>query len=362
VRAVSGRSEEETVQALEESLAQGLLVERAADYDFTHDLLRVVVYEDLSLARRRLLHGRAADVLGSPSATTARHLHLAGREADAAVAYRAAGDLARSVYAHAEALEHLRSALALGHPDRTGLRIAIGDLLVVTGRYADALPVLEAAAAEAEPDRLAAVEQRLGRLQHRKGEFALAGAHLRAALGAVDDDTGRRAGITADLSLAAHAAGDGPSALRLAREAQDLADAAGDLPTLGRTQNLLGLLAAAAGDTDGALVNLAHARELAERLGDLELLVAVLNNLSLTHAGRDELDEAIDEGLAALDLCEATGDRHHEAALHNNLADLLHAAGRAEESMAHLKAGVGILAEIGAQEEPAAGIWKLVQW
>ena len=30
--------------------------------------------------------------------------------------------------------------------------------------------------------------------------------------------------------------------------------------------------------------------------------------------------------------------------------------------MEHLKKAVQLLAEIGAQEEPRAGIWKLVQW
>ena len=46
-------------------------------------------------------------------------------------------------------------------------------------------------------------------------------------------------------------------------------------------------------------------------------------------------------------LCASVGDRHREATLRNNLADLLHAAGREEESMERLKKAVAMFAEIG---------------
>ena len=84
VRAVSGRTEEETVAALEEVVGYGLVVERGQAYDFAHHLLRAVVHDETSLARRRLLHGRAAVLPGTPDATVARHLRLAGRELEAA--------------------------------------------------------------------------------------------------------------------------------------------------------------------------------------------------------------------------------------------------------------------------------------
>src|SRR5262249_16874591 len=57
LREASGRSEEETVMALEELLTQGLLREWRSDssgqaprYDFTHEKLRELVYEETSLA------------------------------------------------------------------------------------------------------------------------------------------------------------------------------------------------------------------------------------------------------------------------------------------------------------------------
>src|SRR5260370_31845811 len=70
LREVSGRGEEEAVNALEELIAQGLVEEvdvsvneRALKYDFSHERLRSLVYEETSLARRRLLHRRVPEAL-----------------------------------------------------------------------------------------------------------------------------------------------------------------------------------------------------------------------------------------------------------------------------------------------------------
>ena len=69
VQATSGRSDEEIVSALEMLADRGIITEVAEDagaaprYDFTHEKLRALVYAETSLARRRLLHGRAATAL-----------------------------------------------------------------------------------------------------------------------------------------------------------------------------------------------------------------------------------------------------------------------------------------------------------
>ncbi|HEV2093306.1 MAG TPA: AAA family ATPase, partial [Rubrobacter sp.] len=69
VRAASGRGEEETLRSLEELVSRGLIREVAdapsdgPTYDFDHDKLRTLVYEGTGLARRRLLHRRAAAAL-----------------------------------------------------------------------------------------------------------------------------------------------------------------------------------------------------------------------------------------------------------------------------------------------------------
>lgn len=363
VRAVSGRTDEETVTALEELVRRGLVREGPDAYDFSHEQLRTLVYDDTSLARRRLLHARAAEVPGTPWGAVARHLHLAGRDAEAAAAHWRAAEQARAVYANAEALDHLLRAAALGYPERTRVQTAVADLRTVLGDYSGALQSLEEAAAGAEPADLSTVEHRLGRLQHRRGEWALAEAHLRAALEAMPaTDLAARSAVTADLSLTVHAGRDTVRARDLAREAAALAEQAGDDRARGQARNLLGMLATADGDLDAAVSELRESHALAERVGDADLRVAALNNLALAHRARGDLAGATAMTQEALELCIGLGDRHREAALHNNLADLMHASQRPEEAIAHLKSAVAIFAEIGDGDGPRPEVWKLVRW
>ena len=49
--------------------------------------------------------------------------------------------------------------------------------------------------------------------------------------------------------------------------------------------------------------------------------------------------------------------------MENHLADLLHEAGRGDESMAHLKRAVALFAEVGeGAPERDPGLWALAAW
>jgi DNA-binding SARP family transcriptional activator/tetratricopeptide (TPR) repeat protein len=371
VRAVGGRTDEETVASLEELVRRGLIREGALDYDFVHDQLRRLVSDDTSLARRRLLHTRAAHAVHAPAAVVAHHLQLAGQDQEAAQVYAAAADQARKVYANAEALDHLHAALALGHDSPSTLHASIGDLETLAGDYAAAVRSYELAAADAATANLPGIEHRLGRLRHRRGEWALAEAHFRAALDTLPpDQPAEHARVTADLSLTRHDAGDTAGATELARQALAFAAESGDRRALGQAHNMLGMLATAGGRIDDAFQHLGTGRDLAEQIGDLPGRVAALNNLALAHRARGELEPALELANTALALCTQEGDRHREAALHNNLADLHHALGHPDETMRHLKSAVAIFAEVGdphgtnidAADEPRPEVWKLVRW
>jgi hypothetical protein len=65
-------------------------------------------------------------------------------------------------------------------------------------------------------------------------------------------------------------------------------------------------------------------------------------------------------GQAAADACQRIGDRHLEAAVENHLADALHAAGRDDDAMVHLRRAVEAFAEVGGDPaDPDPGIWML---
>jgi DNA-binding SARP family transcriptional activator len=63
LRAIGGRTEEETVDALESLTRAGLLLERQGAYEFGHPLIAHVVERSLSRARSSILHRRVAETL-----------------------------------------------------------------------------------------------------------------------------------------------------------------------------------------------------------------------------------------------------------------------------------------------------------
>lgn len=380
VRAASGRSDDETVEGLEELVRRGLIREMDATdggdvrYDFTHGGLRDVAYESLGLARRRLLHRRVAEALGATGRLVpdgsgrwpliAHHERLAGRAVQAAEAHRQAGEAARAVYANREAREHLEAALALGHPAAVDLREALADVLTLLGDYMAAIAQLESAAALAEPGRQSSIEHRLGLVHARRGDWDRADNHLAAALATVDEaDAAGRSALLADRSAVAHRRGATADAERLGAAALAVAEAADDPAGIARSADILGIVARSRRDLGAAAGYLERALAAADVAGDTGLRVATRNTLALVCADAGDRARAIALTQEALVLCERLGDRHRQAALENNLADLLQAIGRRDEALEHLKRAVAIFADVGGRPgELEPEIWKLVEW
>lgn len=386
LQAVSGRGDDETVTALEELIARGLVLERETEYDFSHEKLRALVYDQTSLARRRRLYHRAAEALlararrrgdlPAQSGQIAQHLQRGGDEAQAAQFYRRAGDHARSLYAHAEAIAHYQTALALGHPEAAALHEAIGDLLTLGGDYAGALQHYEAAAAD-ETAALPELERKLANVYDRRGEWDLAERHFAAALTLLGETLDQstpslpespeaaavRARLFTDWSRTAHHRGHNQQAAALARRALALAETAGEARGLALAHNILGLIATRAEDYALARTHLEESLKLAEAFHDPDARVAALNNLALVCRQAGDPQRALRLTEEALALCASIGDRHREAALHNNLADLHYALGNRKATMDHLKQAVILFTEIGGEARASQPeIWKLTEW
>ncbi len=378
VHATSGRSPDEVAAAIDELMAHGLITETATPdgtprYDFDHAKTREVAYASASLARRRLLHRRAALALQQPAtrriggnalaATIARHLREAGDDRGAASYLRIAGDEAAAVYAHGEALDLYRSAIALDPASPGPLHERIGTESTLLGRYDDAVAAYEAAAANAEPHDAWRIERRLADVHGRRGEWSLAETHLAAALSGLSADAlADRARLIADRALAVHRLGDQRRSRRLAREALQTAQAAGDPACVAQAHNLLGILARDGGHLAQARRHLEESLALASAEHVEEARIASLNNLALLSVAAGDPEQAVETARAALDAAVTIGDRHREAAIRNNLADALHAAGRRDEALDELKQAVTIFAEVGRPGGMEPEIWKLVDW
>jgi DNA-binding SARP family transcriptional activator/tetratricopeptide (TPR) repeat protein len=412
VRAASGRTDEETVDGLDEAVRRGLVREIGPGdggdirYDFTHGRLRDVAHDRLSLARRRLLHARVAETIRGAGrahgsevdrwSLIARHETSAGRSAQAAEAHRRASELARSVFANVEAREHLEAALALGSPAAVELHVALGEVLTLLGDYGEALGHLETAGGLAGRGDEASIEHKIGLVLARRGDWARADLRLAAALDLLGpgERPDLRSRLLVDRGAIAHRAGDRAGARAFADAALALAGGSGDPIAVARAEDLLGIVARSRGDfTDArghlerALASIdaadaAAAHELARtgsatppatpdptadsaarNRADPSIRIAALNTLALVCADGGDTVRAMALTREALILCERQGDRHRQAALENNLADLLQATGSPDEALVHLKRAVTMFAEVGGRPgELEPEIWKLVEW
>ena len=359
LRATSGRSEEEVVDAVDDLMRRRILrdVPGGGGLGFTLEATEEAVYERLSPVRRRVLHRRAADALAEQrgadrdariAALVAGHLAAGGREAEAASWYMTAGDLAAEVYAQREAEEAYRSALAMGHPAFGRIALALGDVLLVGSRFAEAMDAFQAAAAAGDEVTTALAEHRIGDVHRRLGRFDLAEHHFELAR----DHHPWPAALLADWALLDHRRGRVEDAARIAAEAVHFAEGSDDRRAEARARDILGIVT-----EDRAQLE----RALALSADDAALRMAALNSLAHIVARDGDLDGALGFVEEGIELAQRVGDRHRRAALLNHLADIHHRAGREAESQEALTAAVTLFAglETGVWEPE---LWLLTRW
>lgn len=361
LREVSGRTELEVVDGIEELLAAGLLMEAkgAAAYAFTFDALSLRIYESTSLARKRLLHRRAAEALSARpwadsdarlAATIAAQYQGAGSP-EAARWFKTAGDLSLQVYAHAAARRFYQDAIGVGGDESGVLHLAMAEAAIAHGDYPAAKRELSVASLQATGETLALVEHRLGEVHRLLGRFDMASESFARAR----RDHPRPAVLLGDWALLHHRRGEVAEARQKAGESLELA-ADGGPRQMAQSLNVAAIVATDAADAINALD---RALDLA---GEDEMVrMAALNNKAhwLNLEGRSEAAiRLLDDAIA---VASRTGHRHREAALHNHLADVHHRAGDDGRAREALERAVVLFADVDAGTwEPE--LWLLRHW
>lgn len=362
LRSTSGRSEEEVVSAVEELLGAGLLRELpdTGGLGFTLDALEQLTYDSLTLARRRLLHRRAAESLAQRpriggdmrmAAAAATQFRLASDDR-ASAWYRIAGDLARSAHANGEARAFYENALALGSDERGVLHLGLGELSMMSGDYRAAIRQLNLAAADSAGADGAVVQDRLGEAHRMLGRFEVAGEYYHRAV----RNHPRPAEVYADWALLARRMGHGDEAATLAARAVELATESGPPVLASRAHSVAAVIA------DDPAESLAHLDAALSLAADDDVaLMAALNNMGHVLARTGRFHDAIPLVERAVGIAAETGHRHREAVLRNHVADLRHRIGDEGAARTAQLEAMSLFADVSGDDwEPE--VWLLREW
>jgi len=287
LHAVSHSSQMTLLNAVELMAARQLLVEVSGQYDFNHEKIREVVYNDLSAARRTLYHQQIAEVLeasvrlsGPPEAAAilAHHFERGGERAKSLGYWMQAGNHALDAYAYPQAARHFERALALSDQQETKMDayLGLGRSFFMQDDHKAATVV---------------IQQGLD-LAERHGDDG----HCARLLYAQAQNASRE-----------HRPDGGKPEVEAALVA---AERAGDDYLLAQNLLLLTEVHESDGDLNSALETATRAQIASSKLNDNQLEARALVEIGFLHAQRAEFNEAASAAELGLKLLAETDDRN----------------------------------------------------
>jgi tetratricopeptide (TPR) repeat protein len=372
-----------------ETLLRNALLRPVADgLQFVHALVRDGVYASLTRARRRHLHGSAAEVFLHDPVLRAEHLDLAedpqapqayleaSRDQESLFRLVQASDLALRGLAVAtaprdrvalalqldagrgeDALEAYWIALASGAADADRLRALIGCAAAnrLLAKIDDAFAALSdaepAARANASSRELAEIHYLRGNLHFARGELEVCrNEHASALDVAVHLDSPEwRARALSGLADAQYMDCRMETALKHFLECVELCDAAGLARIALPNRVMMGHCRIYVCHFDAALEDMRRALETARRIGNshAEMFALQSTGLCLTAAGRH--DETVEIQAEALEQARRLKARRYEAIILAVCAERALVAGQRAEALSLARAG------LEASEETSPG-------
>jgi DNA-binding CsgD family transcriptional regulator len=269
----------ETIEArLRQPLRAGLIRSDGETFAFSHDKIRETLYDDVTAARRRRVHGfigRALEMRphsddGRRLSELAFHFGRSGDRARGASYARAAAEHAVRASAPVEAMAHYQTALDLldsGEPARGDLLLGLGEAAGQAGEERRSAAALEAATAwflgAGHDDKAAAAARRLGLAWWRQEATFQARASFEQAL-ALPGAGAERVALLVDLaSLLCLSFHELPAAAAYAREAVGLARRLDDRRLIASSNRTLGGVLTRSNELDAGIALLEAALALA---------------------------------------------------------------------------------------------------
>jgi tetratricopeptide (TPR) repeat protein len=335
--AALGRSEHETLGALDAALYERLLVEEAprgvsegsrtgTTYRFTHDLIHEAILHDLSAARRMTLHRAVGEALErAPEERRQRyvsdlaHHFVEAHEPEPGLRYTLlSGRHAESVYAYAEAEQRYLTALALarelGDQEAEGVALERLSAAMRHGQRAEALALILEQALErhVSPDALERrrwIVAQLGQTYAETGAVDTGKERLISLLPSLETGapSANLAAVYVALAYLYRSAEQHAEQLDVARKGAALARATHDDPTLTDALFWEGTALFRLGHAEQATEALEVALRLSKASGDPWMLSLALNKAAMPYSALGDFSRAREYTQQALEIAESAG-------------------------------------------------------
>jgi adenylate cyclase len=329
-------------------------------YRFSHAIVQEVVYQNMLMKQREVLHGRVGEVLCAASGESpnrleevealAHHFSLSDNRPRAIRYLIDAGDWARRLYANDDALRHYRRAFALveacatTEADRFRVLERLADLLAIVGQRDEALQHYQALihlVASSDATGKARLHRKIASLYWEAGARDRAHAELQSALGLLrpHDHSVERAFLCHEMGRLAFRSGDHHRAVEWAERAiaaalpfreggSQISDEAGPklnaslnasaAAVVAEANNTLGVTHARIGQIDDAIAHVERSLQMAEAYGFDQAICRACANLGILYGNRDP-ERAIKLSQRGLEIAKRIGHLGLQSTLYTNL-------------------------------------------
>jgi len=366
--ALTGIDEDKLLELMDGLLKTGLIKEREVRGEgvcsFADILVRDVVYEEVSLLKRKKLHGVVGNALEKVYAKKidehfgelASHF-LEGGEKDKALDYfLKAGEKASKVYANIEAVSYFQSALKLLEEKERECREKgrvlerLGDIQNIVGKYDDCLKhwndALLLFKQSSEKDRIPGLHLKMAHvLWNKVGDSSKAEEHHAQALSILQAQPESRelAGLYEDMAtmIAMGATGDMTEALSWAEKALELAERLGSHETTARSCLHLGDVYFWLGERKKGAAFVEKALKIALDDGFTDTAMEAYNDLACFQP-QEEHENRLEYFEKGYELAKKVGDIFQQTWLSLNLAFIYFGRGDASKSIASVEESVAL--------------------
>jgi tetratricopeptide (TPR) repeat protein len=344
---VVAADDQEVDSILDELIGHDLLRDCDIHCDFTHGILRDVIYQNLRTRQQRRLHRQVAETMlktlvREPTPLQiqqlAHHFYI-GKVWQEAFSYQLqAGMNALGLFDTQTALDYLETAQQIAeeqlleqltNPQRLAYLEALGDVYRTLGKFEIAQEKYLGAVelASDDPGKIASLYLRIGVGYERQTRYDQAEQWLQRAMDALDRQQSVKilAEIYLQRGMISVRRGDLDRAFEWANQALISENA--------QTHNLLGVLHRARGEREKAIDHLQQAIAIATRENDLGALNKAYTNLGVVFFETDRWDDARQANGKALEMSVAVGDAYFQAMILGNLSDIERHLGNLSEAM-----------------------------